>query len=90
MITKSSAIGMEAQNNLIEKYELVPIWDDVDKLYYATFFEEDALVKMWIENAETLSIRSDIVNQLDLAGVGVWRRGYETQDVWDAIYDALY
>jgi spore germination protein YaaH len=90
MITKSSAIGMEAQNNLIEKYELVPIWDDVDKLYYATFFEEDALVKMWIENAETLSIRSDIVNQLDLAGVGVWRRGFETQDVWDAIYDALY
>lgn len=90
MVTKSSAIGMEAQNNLIEKYELSPIWDDVDKLYYATFFEEDALVKMWIENAETLAIRSDIVNQLDLAGVAVWRRGYETQDVWDAIYDVLY
>ncbi len=90
MVTKSSAIGMEAQNNLIEKYELSPIWDDVDKLYYATFFEEDALVKMWIENAETLAIRSDIVNQLNLAGVAVWRRGYETQDVWDAIYDVLY
>jgi spore germination protein YaaH len=90
MVTKSSAIGMEAQNNLIEKYELKPIWDDVDKLYYASFFEEDALVKMWIENAETLAIRSDIVNQLDLAGVGVWRRGFETQDVWDAIYDVLH
>lgn len=90
MVTKSSAIGMEAQNSLIEKYELVPIWDDVDKLYYVTFFEEDALVKMWIENAETLAIRSDIVNQLDLAGVGIWRRGFETQDVWDAIYDVLH
>ena len=82
-VTKSSAIGMEAQNALIVKYELTPIWDDVDKLYYATFFEENAQVKLWIENAQTMSAKMQIINTLNLKGVAAWRRGFETQDIWD-------
>lgn len=81
--TKSSAIGMEAQNALIEKYNLVPLWDDTDKLYYVTFFEENAQVKMWIENAQTIDAKLDIVNDLNLRGAAMWRRGFETQDIWD-------
>ncbi|OJV62669.1 MAG: hypothetical protein BGO41_15735 [Clostridiales bacterium 38-18] len=80
--TKSSAIGMAAQNALIEKYELKPIWDETDQLYYATFFEEDAQVKIWIENAETISAKLDIVNNLNLKGAASWRRGFETEDIW--------
>jgi len=82
-VTKSSAIGMAAQNALIEKYELTPIWDDVDKLYYATFFEDNAQVKIWIENTETISAKVQIINTLNLKGVAAWRRGFETQDIWD-------
>ncbi|WP_373471696.1 glycosyl hydrolase family 18 protein [Carnobacterium alterfunditum] len=82
-VTKSSAIGMEAQNALIVKYELTPIWDDVDKLYYATFFEENAQVKIWIENAQSISAKIQIINDLNLKGVAAWRRGFETIDIWD-------
>lgn len=82
-VTKSSAIGMEAQNALIVKYELIPIWDDVDKLYYATFFEENAQVKLWIENARSMAAKMQIINTLNLKGVAAWRRGFETQDIWD-------
>ncbi|HSN65149.1 MAG TPA: glycosyl hydrolase family 18 protein, partial [Fusibacter sp.] len=82
-VTKSSAIGMEAQNALIVKYELTPIWDDVDKLYYATFFEENAQVKLWIENARSMAAKMQIINTLNLKGVAAWRRGFETQDIWD-------
>lgn len=80
--TKSTAIGMEAQANLIEKYELTPIWDDQDKLYYATFFEEDAQVKIWIEDAQTIDAKLDIIKELDLRGAAAWRRGFETPDIW--------
>jgi len=81
--TDSTAIGMEAQNAFIEKYELKPIWDDVDKLYYATFFEEEAQVKIWIENKESISAKLNIVNELNLKGVAAWRRGFETPEIWD-------
>lgn len=79
---KSTAIGMEAQNALIEKYELTPIWDEVDRLYYATFFENDAQVKIWIENAVTIQEKAKLVDRLNLKGVATWRRGFETPDIW--------
>lgn len=84
-ITKSAAIGMEAQNQLIEKYELSLIWDDTDKLYYATFFEEDAQVKLWIENGTTIKEKLKIVEDLGLKGVAGWRRGFETPDIWQVL-----
>lgn len=82
--TTSIAIGMEAQNTLIEKYGLSLIWDDTDRLYYGTFFEEDAQVKIWVENARTIREKLTIVNELGLKGAATWRRGFETIDVWDA------
>lgn len=81
--TRSSAIGMEAQNALIEKYKLTPIWDDIDKLYYATFFEEGNQVKIWIENARTIEAKLEIIELLGLKGVAAWRRGFETPDIWN-------
>lgn len=86
---KSTAIGMEAQNMLIEKYELTPIWDEVDRLYYATFFESDAQVKIWIENAVTIGEKAKLVNALNLKGVATWRRGFETSDIWP-VFKFLY
>lgn len=86
--TRSSAIGMEAQNNLIAKYNLTPIWDDVDKLYYATFFEEGNQVKIWIENAETIEAKIEIIDLLGLKGVAAWRRGFETPDIW-SVFEKL-
>ena len=82
MRTKSTAIGMQAQANLIEKYELKLIWDDVDKLYYTTFFEEANQVKIWVENAQTINAKLDIVENLGLKGAAMWRRGFETEDIW--------
>ena len=80
--TRSSAIGMEAQNALVDKYKLTPIWDDIDKLYYATFFEEGNQVKIWIENARTIEAKLEIIELLGLKGVAAWRRGFETPDIW--------
>lgn len=81
--TTSAAIGMEAQNALIEKYNLELIWDETDRLFYATFFEADAQVKIWVENAQTIREKLSIVNTLGLKGAAAWRRGFETNDVWD-------
>lgn len=87
--TKSSAIGMIAQNNLIEKYQLDLVWDDVQKLYFASFYEDGAHVKIWVENAKTLSEKVKLAKEKNLAGVAAWRRGFETEDIWPAINSVL-
>lgn len=86
---KSKAIGMEAQNNFVEENNIPLVWDDTAKLYYGTFFEEDAQVKIWVENARTLSEKVKIAKLKELAGIAAWRRGFETDDIWAAMNNAL-
>ncbi len=90
MVNRSTAIGMQAQANFIENNELTPFWDDESKLYYASFIDGEELVKIWIENAETLSLRTGLVHELGLAGIAGWQRSFATDDVWPALRDAVF
>lgn len=83
--TSSSAISMIKQNELIETSGQTPIWDDENKLYYISYIEDDTQVKIWIENAETISYKIDIAKDLDLGGIAFWRRGFETDNFWNEI-----
>ena len=89
MVTRSSAIGMEVQNEFVGSNNLSPIWDEEAKLYYAAFIDGDNLVKIWIENAETLSHKAGLVNEFGLGGVAAWQRSFATDDIWEAISSAL-
>ena len=90
MVNRSTAIGMQAQANFIENNELTPFWDEESKLYYAAFIDGEDLVKIWIENAETLSIRVELVHELGLAGIAGWQRSFATDDVWPALQDVVF
>ena len=90
MVNRSTAIGMQAQANFIANNNLTPIWDEESKLYYAAFIDGEDLVKIWIENAETLSIRAGLVHELGLAGIAGWQRSFATDDVWPALRDVVF
>ncbi len=90
MTNRSTAIGMQAQANFIENNLLTPFWDDESQLYYAAFIDGEDLVKIWVENAETLSIRAGLVHELGLAGIAGWQRSFATDDVWPALRDVVF
>lgn len=88
-VNKSAAIGMEAQQNLLDTNNPTLVWDDVKKVYYATYFEDQDQVKIWVENARSIGEKSKLVKMHNLGGIAAWRRGFETQDVWEAIYQGI-
>ncbi|MDW7671777.1 MAG: glycosyl hydrolase family 18 protein [Bacillota bacterium] len=90
MVNRSTAIGMPAQANFIENNSLSPFWDEESKLYYAAFIDGEDLVKIWIENTETLSIRAGLVHELGLAGIAGWQRSFAADDVWPALRDVVF
>ncbi|MEN1760333.1 glycosyl hydrolase family 18 protein [Anoxynatronum sibiricum] len=90
MTNRSSAIGMQAQANFIANNELSPIWDEESQLYYAAFIDGEDLVKIWIENVETLSLRAGLMHELNLAGIACWQRTFATDDVWPALRDVVF
>ena len=45
--------------------------------------------KLWIEDADSMQKRADLINKYELAGVAAWQRGFETPDIWTVLNNAL-
>ncbi len=81
-VTKSKAISMEKAQELIRENNASVIWDNQSGQYFATYHIGKTTYKIWIEDAESINLKSLLIQKYDLAGVASWRRGYETQDIW--------
>jgi spore germination protein YaaH len=65
-------------------------WSDQYQEPYYTYtnnFGESR--EVWFENANTLQTKLNLVNKYKLAGISIWRLGYEDQKFWDTIVSDL-
>lgn len=85
MTVRSSSVGMAVLDEFLASRNAAPFWDETARQSYAAFFDGDSLVKVWIENAESLSQKAGLVDALDLGGVACWQRSFATDDVWEAV-----
>lgn len=64
-------------------------WDDVSKQFYLEYYEGDARYRMWIEDENSLNLKTSLALKYDLAGVCSWDYNCSDQRVWEAIYKNL-
>ena len=61
-------------------------WSDKNQEPYYTYTAESgASREVWFENADTLKTKLDLVKKYQLAGIAIWRLGFEDQKFWDEI-----
>ncbi|MCG8499283.1 MAG: glycoside hydrolase, partial [Firmicutes bacterium] len=46
---------------------------------------ENATYKIWVEDARSINLKSSLVHKYNLAGTAAWRRGFETEDIWQVL-----
>ncbi|WZL72259.1 glycosyl hydrolase family 18 protein [Clostridiaceae bacterium 35-E11] len=85
MQVKSKAASMETIDEILKKNNIVKIWDDAAGQYYVAYIEENALHKIWIEDVKSMASRTGLISKYNLAGIGAWRRGFETEEIWEVI-----
>lgn len=85
----SKTISMEVAQSLIKENNASKVWDKTSGQYYAEYTIDDAIYKIWVEDAKSIELKSDLVEKYSLAGVGSWRYGFETQDIWNIINNNL-
>jgi len=85
MRVKSGVLNMPNAEKFISEKNLNLIWDENARQYYAGYFENNMLKKIWFENADSIREKASLINELELGGAAVWRRGFETQDIWSVI-----
>lgn len=57
-------------------------WDDDLKQNYVEYTDEDNKKQVWIEDIESLKAKLSLITDNNLAGVGSWAKGMETDHVW--------
>lgn len=85
----SKTISMDEVARIIAAKGLKPVWDKESQQNYIEYQENNADYKIWIEDANSLEKKVSLVNKYNLAGVGSWRLGFETPNIWDVISKEL-
>ena len=85
----SKIISMDEVARIIAAKGLKPVWDKESQQNYIEYQENNAEYKIWIEDANSLEKKVSLVNKYNLAGVGSWRLGFETPNIWDVISKEL-
>lgn len=81
----SIAIGMERAYQIIEEKNVEISWDEESGQYYGEYSDGKAKYKIWLEDDESINLKSSLVHKYNLAGVAAWRKGFETEDIWDVL-----
>ena len=86
--TTSIAVGMQEAKNYIAERGMSVAWNETaGQNYSEATFEGGNVVRIWLEDAESIRLKLSVMEANDLAGVAAWRIGYETPDIWEIIAD---
>ena len=61
------------------------VWDETTCQNYAEWTEGTATYQIWLEDAESIAVKINVMRAKNIAGVAVWRLGYETSEIWELL-----
>lgn len=81
----SKAVPIKNVEEILDKYDAEISWDDETGQYFATYKDEDATYKVWIEDTESIKLKLELAKEHGVMGIASWRKGYEYDEVWEVI-----
>lgn len=85
----SQALGMESAQEYVANHSLAIRWDETTCQNYGEFQSGESFCQIWLEDADSIRVKLNIMEKYEIGGVAAWRLGYETADVWDVIADYM-
>lgn len=87
----SKALSMQAVEDWISERGLTTQFDPLSGQDYVEFYDEQekATYKIWIENADSIARRGQMVHKYNLAGVAAWNRFFANDESWEALNNSL-
>ncbi len=85
----SQAVGMEMAREYVSNHDIAIRWDEVTCQNYGEFQSGESFCQVWLEDADSIRVKLNIMEKYEIGGVAAWRLGFETADVWDVIEDYM-
>lgn len=81
----SQAVGMEMAQQYIEEHGITTRWDETTCQNYGEYQSGDSYYQIWLEDADSIRVKLNIMEKYEIAGVAEWKLGFETASIWDVI-----
>ncbi|MDE7429934.1 MAG: chitinase, partial [Lachnospiraceae bacterium] len=73
----------------VAAHDIVTRWDEETCQNYGEYQSGESFCQVWLEDAESIKVKLNIMEKYGIAGVAAWRLGFETADVWDVIEEYM-
>lgn len=85
----SKAYDMISAQEWIRLHSLTPAWDEETCQNYAEYTSDGTLHQIWVEDAESIKVKLNVMDKYNIAGAAFWRMGYETSDIWEVVREYM-
>lgn len=86
---KAETLIMSAQQAWVKKTGVSPAWVDQYCQNYAEYQSGDTLYQCWLEDAESIRVKLQVMQQQGIKGVASWKLGIEDKAVWNVIAEYM-
>ncbi len=85
MDVSSEALGMDTAAATVANAGAETTWDEETQQDYATWTEGNTTYEIWLENANSIEPKLQLMKDNGLAGTAAWALGQENSDIWQLI-----
>ena len=78
-------ITMNNEADFMNRAGVTAEWDEATCQNYAEWTSGNATYQIWLEDAESIAVKLNMMATKNIGGVAVWRLGYGTQAAWELI-----
>ncbi len=78
-------ITMNNEADFMSRAGVTAEWDEETCQNYAEWTSGNATYQIWLEDAESIAVKLNMMTTKNIGGVAVWRLGYGTQAAWELI-----
>ncbi len=82
---KDQYITLNNVADYLQRMNVQPEWDEATCQNYAEWQSGNVTYQIWVEDAESISVKLNVMKTKNIGGVAVWRLGYGTQQVWELV-----
>jgi spore germination protein YaaH len=70
---------------LVERYRAETVWMENHQVRYALWDHDGVFEYAFIEDAQSLEAKLELLDKYNLRGISVWRLGQEDPGVWSVL-----
>ena len=85
----SQAVDMVTAEQFISNHGITAEWDETTCQNYGEYMDGDTYNQVWLEDADSIKVKLNVMENYGIGGVAEWRLGFEKPEIWDVIGEYL-